>query len=237
MDSLIVEVNHFIQLQKQQKQQQESLQAYQQMIQSLEPDNTSKMLQRIKQVLALFAKQTQTALEFDVEFDLDTFAEQAHDYVHTLQNDHAADSRRHAVLVGLQELGYDITENMSSAWVENGRLIVKKNAVDDYGLELAAPSNMQRIQARVTVNHDAKQRSMTTDNAAEEAWCGDFSQLKQALADDNGEIIIDRALAVGSQALKEIAAEEWHETQERQVRYGRRASQAKGKQRKIERFR
>ncbi len=227
MDSLIVDVSTFIQLQKHQKQQQEALQHYQETIESIEPENTSDMLQRIKQVLIILTKQTER------EFDLDSFVQQAHDYVETLQNDHAADSRRHAVLTGLQALGYDINENMTTAWVENGRLIVKKSAVDDYGIELAAPSNMQRIQARVTVNNDAKQRSMTTDNAAEEAWCGDFSQLKQTLADDKGEIIIDRALAVGSQALKEIATEEWNETQERQVRYGRQVSQAKGKQKKI----
>ncbi len=75
MDSLLIEVSHFIQLQKQQKQQQESLQDYQQVIQRLKPDNTSKMLRRIKHVLAMFAKQT--TLEFDVEFDLDAFVQQA----------------------------------------------------------------------------------------------------------------------------------------------------------------
>jgi hypothetical protein len=46
-------------------------------------------------------------------------------------------SHRSAVLEGLAGLGYEVTEGMSTAWVNGGRVVLRKAASPGYGVELS----------------------------------------------------------------------------------------------------
>ena len=59
-----------------------------------------------------------------------------------------ADARRRAVLGGLAKLGYEVRESMSTAWAQEGRLVVRKPNTTDYGVELGGPSDVSRLQVR-----------------------------------------------------------------------------------------
>ena len=48
----------------------------------------------------------------------------------------AAAARRRAVLQALSSLGYEVTEGMATAWVEDGAIVLRKAANRDYGVEL-----------------------------------------------------------------------------------------------------
>jgi hypothetical protein len=53
-------------------------------------------------------------------------------------------ARREAILHGLGELGYEVQENMATAWAENGRIIVKKPNEKIYGVELGSVAKVLR---------------------------------------------------------------------------------------------
>jgi hypothetical protein len=118
----------------------------------------------------------------------------------------AADARRRAVLGGLAKLGYEVRENMSTAWAQDGRLVVRKPDTTDYGIELGGPSDVSRLQVRVVgAERPSKPRDSRRDRDTETIWCSEFAQLKQLLADAGGEVLIERAVEAGLQPVKTIA--------------------------------
>ena len=61
----------------------------------------------------------------------------------------AGESRRTAILKGLSELGYEVRENMATAWAENGRIVVRKPNEKGYGVELGAVEDAERVQVQL----------------------------------------------------------------------------------------
>ena len=57
-------------------------------------------------------------------------------------------ARRRAILQGLSSLGYEVTEGMATAWVEQGRVVLRKAASPDYGVELGGGIQSDRLQVR-----------------------------------------------------------------------------------------
>ena len=53
------------------------------------------------------------------------------------------------MLEGLAALGYEVREGMATALAEKGRIVVRKPAATDYGIELGAPQGAARLQVRV----------------------------------------------------------------------------------------
>lgn len=210
IDSLILDVSEFIKQQQDQQELLDNLQAVLNTLLRLVPDSNTEMMAIIKAAL-INPTQPQRILR--------TLLEQAEDYVLIQQRHYIAESRRQAVLGGLHELGYSINEDMSTAWVEDGRLIVKKSPNNNYGVELSSPNDVQRIQARIAVNKQAPD-NVVKDKQAEEIWCDDFSQLREQLAQEDNDIVIDKALEAGSRRVKKIETKDWIKESERQVRYG-----------------
>jgi hypothetical protein len=60
----------------------------------------------------------------------------------------AAEERRRAVLEGLASLGYEVSEGMATAWVEGGRVVLRKAASPGYGVELSGGSQSDVLQVR-----------------------------------------------------------------------------------------
>ncbi|MGM9489628.1 hypothetical protein [Ideonella sp. YS5] len=115
----------------------------------------------------------------------------------------AAAARREAILSGLASLGYQVDERMSTAWVDNGRVVLRKQDGDLHGLEIASTPDAERLQLRAVAFSTA--RSPTSDLAAETAWCGDLSKLQAHLKRHSSDLSIEKAMPVGSVALKAVA--------------------------------
>jgi hypothetical protein len=112
-----------------------------------------------------------------------------------------ARAQRTAVLDALAALGYEVREGMSTAWVEQGRIVVHKPDETTYGVELTAPATRSVFQARVvTTVADNRQR----DKEVEETWCAEFSKLRELVAQAGFETNIVEAKSPGTVPLKRI---------------------------------
>lgn len=115
------------------------------------------------------------------------------------------ETRRAAIKKALTKAGYEVNDSMETAWVENGRLIVKKAENSLYGVEFMSPKNLSRIQARVVADEDrSKERSQSLDKHQEEIWCDDFSEIRKILESEDLSIRIEKAHAIGTIPVKEV---------------------------------
>jgi len=120
----------------------------------------------------------------------------------------AATARRRAVLAGLATLGYEVRETMATAWARDGRVVVRKPGMTDYGVELAAPADAARLQVRLVGAQTPMQpRSAARDRDHEATWCSEFGTLQTLLAERGGDLQIERAVEVGAQPVKTVAFE------------------------------
>ncbi|MCW8444195.1 hypothetical protein OQJ05_09055 [Fluoribacter gormanii] len=117
----------------------------------------------------------------------------------------AAVSRRDAILKGLSDLGYEVNENMETAWAKNGRIILKKSDENGYGIELGAASDAERVQIQLVSFEQTQNYLNSSKNLEKEKeWCNEFSHLKISLEQSGTMIDIERALPIGAKALKVV---------------------------------
>ncbi|MCC6776084.1 MAG: hypothetical protein IT537_05505 [Hyphomicrobiales bacterium] len=117
----------------------------------------------------------------------------------------AAVARRRAVLQGLASLGYEVTEGMATAWVEGGRVVLRKAANRDYGVELAGGTKSDRLQVRaVGFGNPGGARDPSRDRDMETIWCDEFTRLQVLVSAKGGKIEIENALPVGAVPIKVI---------------------------------
>ncbi|HEY5759037.1 MAG TPA: hypothetical protein VIU34_24595 [Steroidobacter sp.] len=128
----------------------------------------------------------------------------------------AAHARRNAVLKGLATLGYQVHEGLETAWVQSGRVVVKRPTQPGYGVEVGGKSESGRLQVRVVaIRGSGDVADSARDKDAERIWCSDFSKLQKQIAEDGGGLVIEKALGVGETPLKvvedaEMSAAEAH---------------------------
>ena len=123
-------------------------------------------------------------------------------------NSFAASARRRAVLEGLTHLGYEVKEQMATAWVKEGRIVVSKPGTSDYGVELGAPTDASKMQVRlVGSDRPATPRDTRRDTDMETIWCTEFQELKKRLSVHGTDVVIERALGVGVQPIKTVSIE------------------------------
>jgi hypothetical protein len=114
-------------------------------------------------------------------------------------------ARRAAVLEGLSALGYEVTEGMSTSWVEHGRVVLHSSSRPDYGVELSGNASGGRLQMRaVAFTHGGTGPDPIRDRDAETIWCSDVSGLQERLAKVGDGLVIERALPVGATPLKRV---------------------------------
>lgn len=117
----------------------------------------------------------------------------------------AAAARRAAVLEGLSSLGYEVTEGMSTSWVEDGRVVLRSSSRPDYGVELSGNTDGGRLQMRaVAFAQGDSSPDPLRDRDAETIWCSDVSGLQERLAKLGDGLIIERASPVGATPLKRV---------------------------------
>jgi hypothetical protein len=117
----------------------------------------------------------------------------------------ASAARRQAVLSALAGLGYEIRDTMSTAWVNDGRLVLRKPQESDYGVELLGPATALRVQARV-VGSDRPEagRNARRDEDMEVIWCSEFATLQELLAKAGAAIQVERAEPAGARPIKSV---------------------------------
>lgn len=117
----------------------------------------------------------------------------------------AAEGRRHAVLEGLAGLGYEVSEGMATAWVNGGRVVLRKAANPGYGVELSGGSKSDLLQVRaVAFGNSTETRDTSRDRDIETIWCGEFERLQSLIAMDGGHLAIEHARPVGQFPLKVV---------------------------------
>lgn len=132
--------------------------------------------------------------------DLRRVLEVAEEQLREFQQAQVAAARRKAVLDGLQQLGYQVHEQLSTITSKGGRLVVSNPATAGYGVEIAAGAGLERLQVRAVafdVNRDA-----AGDIPAEQRWCDDFGALSGVLKAMGSSLIVEKALGVGAVPMK-----------------------------------
>jgi len=117
----------------------------------------------------------------------------------------AAEERRRAVLEGLAGLGYEVSEGMATAWVNGGRVVLRKAANPGYGVELSGGSQSDLLQVRaVAFGNSTETRDASRDRDIETIWCGEFQRLQSLIAKGGGSLAIEHARPVGQFPLKVV---------------------------------
>ena len=117
----------------------------------------------------------------------------------------SGEARRVAILEGLSKLGYEVRESMSTAWAENGRIVVRKPHEKDYGIELGAVEDAERVQVQlVSFERPSDASKVSRDRDMETIWCSEFSRLQSLLEKSGTSLRIEKALAAGAKPLKHV---------------------------------
>ncbi len=112
--------------------------------------------------------------------------------------------QRAAVLRALASTGYEVREGMAAAWVEEGRIIIRKPTDSAYGVELSASAQGSAVQTRVVALTDA-QRDSQRDREVEETWCEEFGEARSLLLAAGFKASLVEAHPAGSIPLKTAA--------------------------------
>ena len=117
----------------------------------------------------------------------------------------AAEERRRAVLEGLASLGYEVSEGMATAWVEGGRVVLRRAASPGYGVELSGGSQSDLLQVRaVGIGNPTDARDTSRDRDMETIWCGEFQRLQALVGKSGGNLSLESARPVGQYPLKVV---------------------------------
>lgn len=138
--------------------------------------------------------------------DIQQTAIKAREFYENTSENIIVEARRKAIKTALEKAGYEVNDTMETAWVENGRLVVKKATNSLYGIEFMSPNNLSRIQARVVADENrSSERSPSLDKNQEEIWCDDFYDIRAFLAEEDLDIIIDTMKEPGAVPIKEVS--------------------------------
>jgi hypothetical protein len=112
--------------------------------------------------------------------------------------------RRRAILSGLADLGYEVKQGMETAWIKDGRVVMKSSKSPGYGVEVGGdPANLMQVRT-VGLQSGFAPRSTDMDIAAETEFCGDFKLLKARLEKDGDALSIVKAMGVGTTPVKTV---------------------------------
>ncbi len=111
--------------------------------------------------------------------------------------------RRDAVLKELAALGYEVGEGLQTALAKDGKVVLRRAAMPDYGVEVVAPDKGERLAFRAVGFGDAwTVRDKVRDTDAEILWCSDFKRLEETIAMHAGHVTIEKATPAGAESLK-----------------------------------
>jgi hypothetical protein len=111
----------------------------------------------------------------------------------------AAKAQRSAVLSALKDLGYEVREGMDTAAPKNGRVVLRRAANPDMGVEITGMHSAERVQIRpVRFGQADTAGDKSKDRDIETKWCSDFDRLKGKIGAGHGTLRIEQAHAIGA---------------------------------------
>jgi hypothetical protein len=206
-DSLVIELSSYINLEKRLRQVRRELR---ELRYSLDGDTPEER--------ALLAR-IDTAVEQGSETEITLLLTDVRRFLAGMTKRKQAAARRNAVLTGLAALGYEVRETMNAAWVRDGRIVVKRPGIQDYGIELGATADAEQMQVRVVgATVPRERRTPERDRDMEVRWCNDFSALSGALAESGISVELEHALDPGAVPVRTVAMETAASTEEQRRR-------------------
>ncbi len=121
--------------------------------------------------------------------------------------------QRAAVLRALAATGYEVREGMTAAWVEQGRIVLRKPNESTYGIELSAPVQGSAVQTRIVALSNSP-RDPRRDVEVEETWCGEFEKARAVLNEAGYKASLVQAHPAGAIPLKVAAIAREYRRQE-----------------------
>jgi hypothetical protein len=111
----------------------------------------------------------------------------------------AAKAQRSAIVNALKELGYEVREGMETAAPQAGKVILRRAANTEMGVEVAGMQGGGRVQFRpVRFGPAATASDHGKDRDIETIWCSDFARLNEKICADNGNFEVQQARPVGA---------------------------------------
>jgi hypothetical protein len=111
----------------------------------------------------------------------------------------AAAAKRRAILTTLAELGYEVREGMETAWVKEGKLVMRRAANPQMGVEVKGAVGADQLQFRpVRFGAAGAKSDRANDREIETLWCADFGKLHKRVEAEKGDFKIDKATPVGA---------------------------------------
>ncbi|MEQ4922289.1 hypothetical protein [Proteus hauseri] len=154
--------------------------------------------------MTTLSQQTLAVASLATTDQLEVMSTKVKQSITTFEQKRAAELQCKTVLEGLSQLGYVVHENAVNAWLDNGSVVVSHATIPDYGLELGG--KQARFQARTVAL--TQQRDTRRDKDVDAIWCSQHQQLQAILAKSNAELVIERALPAGKNAMKVIETQE-----------------------------
>lgn len=193
-DSLILDASEHIRLRRERAKVEVSLREARAALVALESPRARELATRVT-----------AALEAKAASGWDELLRQSNELVEAETRALAAAKRRQAILNGLAALGYEVREAMATAWARDGRIVVQKPGMSDYGVELGSPADAARLQVRLVGAADPlTPRNAQRDRDQETIWCSDFERLRSVMAENDAATIVERAVEAGAQAVKTV---------------------------------
>jgi hypothetical protein len=160
----------------------------------------------VAEVQLLSARIAAASVERDADVARELVAELSA-WLETQRRAAATVARREAMLKGLSELGYAVNEGLETLWAQDGKVVLRKAASPDYGVEVAG-GQAGKMQVRVVgYGVPGEARDSVRDRDMETIWCGDLGKLQASLADGGSDLVIEKALAVGATPVKVITGD------------------------------
>jgi hypothetical protein len=110
-----------------------------------------------------------------------------------------AAARREAVLSALAEVGYEAREGLATAQPSAGRMVLRRAANPEVGVEVSGGTANERVQVRpVRFAAPGTTGDASRDRDIETIWCGDFDRLRESLAKLDAEVTVEKATPIGA---------------------------------------
>lgn len=133
--------------------------------------------------------------------------------IETAIEEASAIEARREILNTLIEMGYEVRTGMETAFVENGRLILKKPSAREFGVEFStlpngSPSLLKTRVVRLKGTQATTEGDRLRDKEQEDAWCNDRKVMEAMLAERGINSEIKAARKAGESPVEVVFSED-----------------------------
>ncbi|MCB1086241.1 MAG: hypothetical protein KDM63_04295 [Verrucomicrobiae bacterium] len=193
LDSLALELSALLQRQRAARRWNEEVEILLTELEEIRSPSAEEWKQRL-------AASRKEAAPFEVN---EKIVDEARAWIDQTIADENREEQHGAVLKALAAIGYEVREGMATAWVEQGRIVLRKADESSYGVELTAPTLGSTLQTRVVAFTDSG-RDPQRDLEVEETWCDEFEKARADLSRSGFEANLLQAHPVGTIPLKTV---------------------------------